>query len=75
MIAPREQKKAISKILVHQRRNEPPCCHRLAYHLAFTKSDTAGEVSFAGMSMPTNPAFKLVLNVNRVFFRLRQQSS
>jgi hypothetical protein len=25
MMAPREQKRAISKILVNQRRNEPPC--------------------------------------------------
>jgi hypothetical protein len=37
-----------------------------------TKTDTAGEVSFAGMSTPTNLAFKLVLNVNRASFRLRQ---
>ena len=35
--------------------------------------DTAGEVSFARISMLTNPAFRLVLNVNRVFFGLRQQ--
>jgi hypothetical protein len=38
MIAPSEQKRAISKIVGNQRRNEPPCCHRLAHHLAFTKS-------------------------------------
>jgi hypothetical protein len=38
MMAPREPKRAISKILVNQRRNEPPCCHRLAHDLAFTKS-------------------------------------
>jgi hypothetical protein len=37
-MAPREQQRAISNILVHQRRNEPPCCHRLAHQLAFTKS-------------------------------------
>jgi hypothetical protein len=37
-MAPREQKRAISKIMVNQRRNEPPCYHRLAHHLAFTKS-------------------------------------
>src|SRR5688572_28028191 len=37
MMTPREQKRAISKILVNQRRHEPPCCHRLARHLAFTK--------------------------------------
>jgi hypothetical protein len=37
-MAPREQKGAISKILVNQWRNEPSCCHRLAHHLAFTKS-------------------------------------
>jgi len=45
-------------------------------HLGSTvvsKSDTAGEVSFAGISTPTNPAFKLVLNVNRAYSRLRQQ--
>ena len=36
-MAPREQKSAISKILVNQRWNEPPCGHRLARHLAFTK--------------------------------------
>jgi hypothetical protein len=38
MMAPRKLKRAISKILVNQRRNEPPGCHRLAYYLAFTKS-------------------------------------
>ena len=37
-MAPREQQRAISKILVNQQRNEPPCCHRLAHHLAITKS-------------------------------------
>jgi hypothetical protein len=35
--------------------------------------DTAGEVSFAGMIALTNPVFRLVLKVNRVYFRLRQQ--
>jgi hypothetical protein len=38
MMAPREQKGGTSKIPGHQRRNEPPLCHRLAHHLAFTKS-------------------------------------
>jgi hypothetical protein len=38
-----------------------------------TKSDTDGEVSFAGISTLTNPVFRLVLNVHRVFFRLRHQ--
>jgi transposase-like protein len=35
--------------------------------------DTAGEVSFAGISTPRNPDFRIVLNVNRAYFRLRQQ--
>jgi hypothetical protein len=35
--------------------------------------DTAGAVSFAGMSALTNPVFRLVLNVNRAYFGLRQQ--
>jgi hypothetical protein len=35
--------------------------------------DTDGEVSFAGMSTPINPAFKLVLNVSDAYFRLRHQ--
>jgi hypothetical protein len=39
-MAPREQKRAISKTLVNQWRNDPLCCHRLAHHLAFTKCDT-----------------------------------
>jgi hypothetical protein len=34
--------------------------------------DTAGEVSFAGISTLTNPVFRLVLHVNRAYFRLRQ---
>jgi hypothetical protein len=34
--------------------------------------DMAGEVSFAGMSTPTKPAFTLVLKENRAYFRLRQ---
>jgi hypothetical protein len=38
MIAPREQKVATSKIPDNQRRNEQPFRHRLAHHLAFTKS-------------------------------------
>jgi hypothetical protein len=38
MIASSEQKRAIAKLLVNQRRNEPPFRHRLAHHLAFTKS-------------------------------------
>ncbi len=38
MMAPREQKEPISKSLVKQRRNERPCCHRLAHYLAFTTS-------------------------------------
>jgi hypothetical protein len=35
--------------------------------------DTAGEVSFAGMSTLTNLVFGLLLNVNRTSSRLRQQ--
>jgi hypothetical protein len=35
--------------------------------------DTAGEVSFAGISALANPVFGLVLNVNHTYFRLRQQ--
>jgi hypothetical protein len=35
--------------------------------------DTAGEVSFAGISMLANPAFGLVLNIHYTYFRLRQQ--
>ena len=50
-MAPREQKRAISKIMVNQRRNEPPCYHRLAHHLAFTKS--AQEPTFSeNMTLP-----------------------
>jgi hypothetical protein len=52
------------KILVNQWRNEQSFCYQLGHHLAFTKSDTAGEVSFAGISTLTNPVFGLVLNVN-----------
>jgi hypothetical protein len=44
--APREPKRAISKILVNQRRNEPPCCHQLAHYLAFTKSAQEPERGF-----------------------------
>jgi hypothetical protein len=38
-----------------------------------TKNDTDGEVSFAGISTLTNPVFRLVLNVNRAYVRLRHQ--
>jgi hypothetical protein len=38
-----------------------------------TKTDTAGEVSFAGIITLTNPVFRLVLNVNGAYFKLRQQ--
>jgi hypothetical protein len=38
-----------------------------------TKTDTAGEVSFAGISTLTHPVFSLVPNVHRAYFRLRQQ--
>jgi hypothetical protein len=41
--------------------------------MALTKIDTAGEVSFTGMSTLTNPVFRLVLKVNRAYFRLRHQ--
>jgi hypothetical protein len=33
---------------------------------------TAGEVSFAGMSTPTKPAFKLVLKENRAYLDLQE---
>jgi hypothetical protein len=39
----------------------------------FVVVDAAGDVSFGGMSTPTNAAFKLVLNANRAYFRLRHQ--
>jgi hypothetical protein len=39
----------------------------------FVTFDTAGEVSFAGISTQTNPVFRLVLNVNCPHFRLCQQ--
>ena len=42
-------------------------------HESFTKSDTDGEVSFTGISTLTNPVFRLVQEVHRVYFRLRQQ--
>ena len=44
-----------------------------AIHWLLGIFDTDGEVSFAGISAPTNPAFKLVLNANRAYFRLRHQ--
>jgi hypothetical protein len=34
----------------------------------FVACDTAGEVSFAGISTLTNPGFGLVLKVNRAYF-------
>jgi hypothetical protein len=34
--------------------------------------DIAGEVSFAGMSTPTKPAFKLVLKENRAYLDLQE---
>ena len=37
MMAPREQKGALSKILVNSRQTERPCCHRQTHYLAFTK--------------------------------------
>jgi hypothetical protein len=36
--------------------------------------DTAGEVSFAGISTLTNTVFGFALNLNHTYFRLRQQS-
>ena len=47
--------------------------HRCKGCWLFRTFDTAGEVSFAGISTLTNPVFGLVLNVNRAYFRLRQQ--
>jgi hypothetical protein len=38
MIAPREQKTVLSKTSDYQQRNKQPFGHRLAHHLAFTKS-------------------------------------
>jgi hypothetical protein len=41
--------------------------------LHFTKSDTDGEVSFAGIYPLTNSVFRFVPNVNRAYFKLRHQ--
>jgi hypothetical protein len=51
---------------------EPPR-YRPGYRPAFTKSDTTGEVSFAGICPLTHPVFRLVPKVNRASYRLRQQ--
>ena len=48
---------------------------QLGDHLAFTKSDTAGEVIFPKTDTLTNPIFKHLSNMNRAYFGLRQQSS
>jgi hypothetical protein len=48
-------------------------CERARCPAQLTKNDTAGEVSFAGMSTLTNLVFRLLPNVNRTSFRLRQQ--
>jgi hypothetical protein len=39
----------------------------------FTKNDPAGEVIFAAASTLIHQAFNGLLNMNRVFFRLRHQ--
>jgi hypothetical protein len=49
------------------------CPDHIGVPVAFTKSDTDGEVSFAGISTLANPVFGLVLNVNHTYFRLRHQ--
>jgi hypothetical protein len=49
------------------------CLQHKDISAAFTKSDTAGEVSFSGTSTLTNTIFRLVPHVNRVYLRLRQQ--
>jgi hypothetical protein len=46
---------------------------RLGAPPVITKCDPAGEVGFAGISTLTGLVFKLVPNVNHVYFRLRQQ--
>jgi hypothetical protein len=43
----------------------------LSYNL--TKTDTDGEVIFAGIYPLINPVFRFVPNVNRAYFRLRHQ--
>jgi hypothetical protein len=35
--------------------------------------DSAGEVMFAGASTLTNEVFKCLSNMNRAYFRIRQQ--
>jgi hypothetical protein len=62
-----------SKILVNQWRNEPSSREQLGHHLGFTKSDTDGEVSFAGTHALTHLVSRLVPNVNRAYLRLRHQ--
>jgi hypothetical protein len=64
---------ANSKLLINQWRNEPSSRDRLGHHLAFTKSDTDGEVIFAMASTLTHKIFNGPLNMNRASFRLRQQ--
>ena len=58
---------------LNQRRNEQSSPYQLGHHLAFTKSDTAGEVMFVRTSMFTNQVFKCLSRVNRACLGLRQQ--
>src|SRR5215510_6464881 len=68
-----EQKVAHSKVLFHPWKNEYLCRYELCHYLAFTKSDTAGEVIFAGSSTLTHRVFEDLPNVNHAYLRLRQQ--
>jgi hypothetical protein len=63
-MAPREQKGAISKIPGHHWRHEPPCCQRLAYHLAFTKSAQEPGCTDAGCTVDLRPHWR---KQNRLF--------
>src|SRR5262245_61197453 len=72
MIAPRELKVATSKILVIQWRNAPPCCHRLAHHLAFTKSAQEPECGhemamFSGRAIDVLGQLQLGIALQQVF--------
>jgi hypothetical protein len=48
-LATSEERVADWKILVNQGRTEHSLHDELSHHLVFTKNDTAGEASFAGI--------------------------